>query len=56
MYCDYCQTWLTYRYLQLFSQIDAICPNQFGSWWTYTAHFCDAKIQHFGKIRKRNVE
>lgn len=42
--------------VELFSQIDAICPNKFGSWWTYTAHFCDAKIQHFGKIRKRNVD
>ncbi|XP_061173835.1 DNA annealing helicase and endonuclease ZRANB3-like [Saccostrea echinata] len=42
--------------VELFSQVDAICPNKFGSWWTYTAHFCDARIQHIGKIRKRNVD
>ncbi|XP_048735505.2 DNA annealing helicase and endonuclease ZRANB3-like [Ostrea edulis] len=42
--------------VELFSQIDAICPNTFGSWWTYTAHFCDARIQYIGKIRKRNVD
>jgi len=41
---------------QLYPQIDAICPGQFGSWWSYTAKYCDAKLEWFGKNKRRNVK
>ncbi|KAK3093683.1 hypothetical protein FSP39_018875 [Pinctada imbricata] len=42
--------------VELFPQIDAICPGKFGSWWSYTARYCDAKTEFIGKIRKRSVD
>ncbi|XP_060588845.1 DNA annealing helicase and endonuclease ZRANB3-like [Ruditapes philippinarum] len=43
------------RPVELYPQIDAICPDEFGSWWTYTARYCDAKLEWIGKIKRRNV-
>ncbi|XP_052270914.1 DNA annealing helicase and endonuclease ZRANB3-like isoform X3 [Dreissena polymorpha] len=43
------------RPVELYPQIDAICPDKFGSWWHYTARYCDAKIEWIGKVKRRNV-
>ncbi|XP_052770121.1 DNA annealing helicase and endonuclease ZRANB3-like [Mya arenaria] len=43
------------RPVELYPQIDAICPDKFGSWWHYTARYCDAKAEWIGKVRRRNV-
>jgi len=41
---------------QLYPQIDAICPDKFGSWWQFTARYCDAKLEWIGKVKRRNVK
>ncbi|XP_069116128.1 DNA annealing helicase and endonuclease ZRANB3-like isoform X2 [Argopecten irradians] len=42
--------------VELFPQIDAICPGKFGTWWNYTAKYCDAKTEMFGRVRRRCVD
>ncbi|XP_033734457.1 DNA annealing helicase and endonuclease ZRANB3-like isoform X2 [Pecten maximus] len=44
------------RPVELFPQIDAICPGKFGTWWNYTAKYCDAKTETFGRVRRRRVD
>ncbi|XP_059156186.1 DNA annealing helicase and endonuclease ZRANB3-like [Physella acuta] len=41
------------RPVELYPQIDAICPNQFGTFWKYTERYCDAHTVFFGKFKKR---
>ncbi|XP_060077522.1 DNA annealing helicase and endonuclease ZRANB3-like [Ylistrum balloti] len=43
------------RPVELFPQIDALCPGKFGTWWNYTARYCDAKTEMFGRVRRRCV-
>ncbi|BFZ17035.1 hypothetical protein BsWGS_20074 [Bradybaena similaris] len=43
------------RPVELYSQVDAICPGLFGSYWQYTDRYCDARTVYFGKFRKRQV-
>ncbi|KAL3874854.1 hypothetical protein ACJMK2_037814 [Sinanodonta woodiana] len=44
------------RPVELFPQIDAICPGEFGSWWSFTSRYCDAKIEWIGRIKRRRVD
>ncbi|CAG5130671.1 unnamed protein product, partial [Candidula unifasciata] len=43
------------RPVELYSQIDAVCPGQFGSYWQFTDRYCDACTVYFGKFKKRQV-
>ncbi|OWF54351.1 DNA annealing helicase and endonuclease ZRANB3-like isoform X2 [Mizuhopecten yessoensis] len=44
------------RPVELFPQIDALCPGKFGTWWNFTAKYCDAKTEMFGRVRRRRVD
>lgn len=43
-------------WFQLYPQIDAICPNQFGTFWKYTERYCDAHTVFFGRLKKRECK
>ncbi|KAK6183076.1 hypothetical protein SNE40_010622 [Patella caerulea] len=42
--------------VELYSQLDAICPRGFGSWWDFTARYCDAKMEWIGRMKRRRVD
>ncbi|ESP02276.1 hypothetical protein LOTGIDRAFT_138707 [Lottia gigantea] len=42
--------------VELFPQLDALCPKAFGSWWDFTARYCDAKLEWFGRMKRRKVD
>ncbi|KAK3611454.1 hypothetical protein CHS0354_032734 [Potamilus streckersoni] len=44
------------RPVELFPQVDAICPGEFGSWWSFTSRYCGAKIEWIGRIKRRRVD
>ncbi|CAL1546880.1 unnamed protein product [Lymnaea stagnalis] len=42
--------------VELYPQIDAICPGKFGTFWQFTDRYCDARTVFFGKFRKRQFD
>ncbi|XP_005106506.1 DNA annealing helicase and endonuclease ZRANB3 [Aplysia californica] len=44
------------RPVELFPQIDAICPGKFGTFWQFTERYCDAHMVYYGKVRQRKVD
>ncbi|XP_051003261.1 LOW QUALITY PROTEIN: DNA annealing helicase and endonuclease ZRANB3 [Acomys russatus] len=37
---------------ELFMQIEALCPQKFGTWIEYAKRYCNAQIRYFGKRRQ----
>ncbi|XP_013069197.2 LOW QUALITY PROTEIN: DNA annealing helicase and endonuclease ZRANB3-like [Biomphalaria glabrata] len=42
--------------VELYSQIDAICPKKFGTFWQFADRYCDAHTVFYGKFRKRKID
>ncbi|XP_071080928.1 DNA annealing helicase and endonuclease ZRANB3-like [Haliotis cracherodii] len=42
--------------VELFPQIDALKPGEFGTWWQFTARYCDARMEWFGRQKMRKVD
>ncbi|XP_067682892.1 DNA annealing helicase and endonuclease ZRANB3-like [Haliotis asinina] len=42
--------------VELFPQIDALKPGAFGSWWQFTARYCDARMEWIGRQKMRKVD
>ncbi|KAK2168608.1 hypothetical protein NP493_1170g00040 [Ridgeia piscesae] len=38
---------------ELFPQLDSLCPGDFGTWTDFTARYCDARWQYFGRHRRK---
>ncbi|XP_074644008.1 uncharacterized protein LOC141900831 [Tubulanus polymorphus] len=43
------------RPAELFAQLDALCYGDFISWGAFAQRYCDAKYEHFGRVRKWNT-
>ena len=41
--------------VELYPQVDAICPGKFGTFWQFTERYCDAKVVHYGRFNKRRT-
>ncbi|KAK7505565.1 hypothetical protein BaRGS_00003310 [Batillaria attramentaria] len=41
---------------ELFTQLDALQPSKFGSWWSFTRRYCDARWEYFGRKRQWRVD
>ncbi|KAK7104878.1 DNA annealing helicase and endonuclease ZRANB3-like [Littorina saxatilis] len=44
------------RPAELFTQLDALLPGKFGSFWSFTKKYCAARWEHFGRRRQWKVD
>ncbi|XP_041355176.1 DNA annealing helicase and endonuclease ZRANB3-like [Gigantopelta aegis] len=42
--------------VELYPQLDSLCPGEFGSWWSFTTRYCAARFEFFGRQKRRVVD